>query len=120
MKHGHPAVVLASGLPLLKKNPFTRQLQTIARALETRGWKSDIAGRDPEVSGKRRVEKQIKKGMGATWMQADYPMDFTFMHTFTYEDLPNIEPVVETAVQRAEVKVEERKHYFNNLYRWRK
>jgi hypothetical protein len=61
MKHGHPAVVLASGLPLLKKNSFTRQLQTIARALEIRGWKSDIVGRDPEVSGKRRVGKQIER-----------------------------------------------------------
>jgi hypothetical protein len=61
MKHGHPAVVLASRLPLLKKNSFTRQLQTIARALEIRGWKSDIVGRDPEVSGKRRVGKQIER-----------------------------------------------------------
>jgi hypothetical protein len=42
MKHSHPTVVLASGLPLLKKNPFTRQLQTIARELEIRDWKSDI------------------------------------------------------------------------------
>jgi len=53
--------VPASGLPLLKKNSFTWHLLTIARALEIRGWKSDIAGRDPEVSGKRRVEKQIEQ-----------------------------------------------------------
>ena len=61
MKHGHAAVVLASGLPLLKKNSFTRHLLTIARALKIRSCKSDIAGRDPEVSGKQRVEKQIEQ-----------------------------------------------------------
>ncbi len=82
MKRSHRAVVLASGLPLLKNNSFTRQLQTLARALEIRGWKTDIAGRDPEDSGKRQDKKGINQLLvlhgPVAFILLGYPDQFPF------------------------------------------
>ena len=60
-----------------------------------------------------------QEGMGATWMQADYSKDFTFMKTFEYRDLTSIDSCVRQAAAWAEDKVQDRRQFFNNLYSWR-
>lgn len=60
-----------------------------------------------------------QEGQGATWMQADYNLDFSFLEQFTYPAIHNMDPCVDSAVKWAEKKVEERKKYFNKLYHWR-
>lgn len=60
-----------------------------------------------------------QEGQGATWMQADYGLDFSFMEQFTYPSMNSMNPCVKSAVKWAERKVEERKEYLNNLYHWR-
>lgn len=60
-----------------------------------------------------------EKNRGATWMQADYPLDFSFMNTFTYSNKNQINLAVDNAVDWAEQKIQERQEYFNKLYNWR-
>jgi hypothetical protein len=60
-----------------------------------------------------------QEGMGATWMQADYPLDFSFMKTFSYSTRTRINAAVEKAVEWAEKKLNERKSFFNHMYSWR-
>ena len=60
-----------------------------------------------------------EKGLGATMMQADYPLDYSFMKMFTYPSISDMDPVIDNAIKWAELKVEERRKYFNNLYGWR-
>lgn len=60
-----------------------------------------------------------QEGTGATWMQADYDLDFSFMSQFTYSSLKEIDSCIDSIVEWAEKKVEERKEHFNKLYRWR-
>jgi predicted aspartyl protease len=58
-------------------------------------------------------------GMGASWMQADYSKDFSFMTTSTYPELDSLQPRVDDAVRWAEAKLEDRRQFFNGLYSWR-
>ncbi len=60
-----------------------------------------------------------QEGMGATWMQADYSLDYGFMKTFKYSDLEGINSAVDASVEWAETKQEERRSFLNNLYHWR-
>jgi predicted aspartyl protease len=60
-----------------------------------------------------------EEGRGATWMQADYAVDYTFIETFRYPNLEEISSVVDKAVEWSRKKIEERKVIFNRLYRWR-
>lgn len=60
-----------------------------------------------------------EEGKGATWMQADFPLDFSFMKIFTYSSAKQIGSAVDNAVQWAEGKIEERKAFFDRLYNWR-
>jgi predicted aspartyl protease len=60
-----------------------------------------------------------QEGLGATWMQADYALDFPFIKTFKYSNIEEIEPFVDAAVAWAEAKIEERRTFFNDLYHWR-
>lgn len=60
-----------------------------------------------------------QEGMGATWMQADYPIDFSFIETFHYRTLADLPHTVGQAIEWAEKKLNERKLYFNRLYSWR-
>ncbi len=61
-----------------------------------------------------------EQGKGATWMQADYHIDFPFMKTFYYPNVEKINDVVDAAIIWAENKIEERRNFFNGLYEWRK
>jgi len=60
-----------------------------------------------------------QEGMGATWMQADYPLDFSFIKTFFYPTRTETPSAVEKAAEWAEKKLNERKLYFDRLYSWR-
>lgn len=60
-----------------------------------------------------------ERGKGATWMQADYPIDYAFMRSFEYENESEIRAAVTLAVDWAERKVAERTTLFNRLYPWR-
>jgi hypothetical protein len=60
-----------------------------------------------------------EQGKGATWMQSDYNVDYSFMKTFYYPSLRKIDEVVDTAIKWAEDKIEERRLKFNKLYKWR-
>jgi predicted aspartyl protease len=60
-----------------------------------------------------------EKGHGATMMQADYQLDFSFMKTFIYSNIKNIDTTVDDAIKWTEIKIEERRKYFNKLYGWR-
>jgi predicted aspartyl protease len=59
-------------------------------------------------------------GRGATWMQSDYCVDYSFMKTFYYPSSKELEVVVDTAVEWAERKIKERRSKFNAIYGWRK
>jgi len=61
-----------------------------------------------------------EEGKGATWMQADYDVDYNYIKTFTYKDFSNIKNAVDKAIKWAENRIQIRKTYFNNLYKWRK
>lgn len=61
-----------------------------------------------------------EEGRGATWMQSDYNVDYSFMKTFYYPSLKEINPVVDAAIEWAEQKIDERRLRFNDLYKWRK
>lgn len=58
-------------------------------------------------------------GLGATWMQSDYPMDYSFIKTFSYASIDNIKASVQQAVKWGEEKVRERAEMLNQLYTWR-
>jgi len=60
-----------------------------------------------------------EEGKGATWMQVDYPLDFSFMKIFKYSSVKQIDSAVNNAVKWAEKKIVERKAFFNRLYSWR-
>ena len=60
-----------------------------------------------------------EKGRGATWMQADYPVDFSFIETFEYSNVNEIGSAVDKSVEWALKKIDERKAFFNSIYRWR-
>lgn len=60
-----------------------------------------------------------QKGRGATWMQADYPIDLKFIKTFSYATKTEIPNTVEKAVKWAEKKLNERMSYLDKLYSWR-
>ncbi len=60
-----------------------------------------------------------QEGMGATWMQADYPLDYSFMKTFKYSNLAGIKSAIDASVEWAETKQEERRNFLNALYHWR-
>lgn len=61
-----------------------------------------------------------QEGLGATWMQADYPLDYSFMKTFSYALMADIKVSVQQAVKWGEEKVRERAEMLNQLYTWRK
>jgi len=61
-----------------------------------------------------------ERGKGATWMQADYPIDYPFMKVFEYPDPASMPLYVMKAVEWAEKKQTKRKKMFDNLYTWRK
>lgn len=58
-------------------------------------------------------------GLGATWMQVDYPIDYSFMKIFSYKNLKNIGKSVQEAVKWAEDIIQKRQQVFNRLYPWR-
>jgi clan AA aspartic protease len=60
-----------------------------------------------------------EKGRGATWMQVDYPVDYSFIETFTYSNANEIDSAVDKAVEWARKKMDQRKESFNSIYRWR-
>ncbi len=60
-----------------------------------------------------------EEGRGATWMQADYSVDFSFINTFAYPNVDEIPQAVDKAVGWARMKIKERKEFFNRIYRWR-
>ena len=57
---------------------------------------------------------------GATWMQADYGIDFKFMKTFIYSDISKIPEAVKQAVEWAEKQLKNRADLLNSTYPWRK
>lgn len=57
------------------------------------------------------------KGIGSTWMQADYEQDFNFIKFFDYSEL-NLDTVSE-AIEWGTNKINERKENFNQKYIWR-
>jgi len=61
-----------------------------------------------------------ERGKGATWMQSDYSIDYSFMKTFHYSNLKEIDSIVDNASEWAEKKIKERRAAFNKLYKWRK
>lgn len=61
-----------------------------------------------------------EEGKGATWMQADYPVDFKFIHTFSYSDISKISAVTKQAAYWAEDWLNIRTGNLNSLYPWRK
>ena len=58
-------------------------------------------------------------GKGATWMQADYSVDYPFIKTFEYPSSLDVSGKVDEAVKWAEQKLEQRRQEFNRLYPWR-
>lgn len=60
-----------------------------------------------------------QEGLGATWMQADYSLDYSFIRSFHYPTLESIKAFVDAAVEWAEAKLEERRNFLNGLYHWR-
>lgn len=60
-----------------------------------------------------------EEGKGATWMQSDYPLDYSFIKVFKYSSLSQIDDILSEVIKWAELKLEERRKYFNNLYHWR-
>jgi hypothetical protein len=60
-----------------------------------------------------------EKGKGATWMQSDYRVDFSFIDIFEYPDVAGIPLAVDQAVKWADKKLDDRKNVFNSLYTWR-
>jgi hypothetical protein len=52
-------------------------------------------------------------------MQTDYSFDYSFMETFTYSTADEISSAVDKAVEWARKKIDQRKEFFNSLYRWR-
>ncbi len=60
-----------------------------------------------------------EQGRAATMMQADYALDFSFLKTFTYSSLNDIDSTVDNAIKWAEIKIDERRKFFNQLYSWR-
>jgi len=60
-----------------------------------------------------------EEGKGATWMQSDYPLDFAFMKTITYSEMKDIDSALDAAIEWAENKVNDRRAFFNKLYKWR-
>ncbi|MCX5904302.1 MAG: retropepsin-like aspartic protease [Proteobacteria bacterium] len=60
-----------------------------------------------------------EKGRGATWMQSDYPVDYSFITVIEYSDIRGIPDVVEQAIEWAKNKLDERKSFFDKIYRWR-
>lgn len=58
-------------------------------------------------------------GHRATLMQADYGLDFSFVETFEYTDMPGIQDCVDRAVKWANGKLAERTKYLESLYRIR-
>ncbi len=60
-----------------------------------------------------------EQGQGATMMQTDYPLDFSFMKTFTYSSLNEMDSAVDDSIEWAEIKIDERRKFFNQLYGWR-
>ena len=61
-----------------------------------------------------------EENKGATWMQADYSIDYNFMQTFTYTDVSKISEVVKQSVVWAEEQLKKRTELLNSLYHWRK
>jgi hypothetical protein len=61
-----------------------------------------------------------KQGGGSSFMVTDYFKDFDFMEEFTYsDDEISLATSIGSAIDWAETKITERKHYFNSLYPWR-
>lgn len=60
-----------------------------------------------------------EEGKGATWMQSDYPLDYSFISVFHYSDVGKIPQAVDQAVDWARKKLDERKRFFDKLYSWR-
>lgn len=42
-------------------------------------------------------------------MQADYPLDYSFMETFTYSNVNELDSAVDKAVEWARKKIDQRK-----------
>jgi hypothetical protein len=60
-----------------------------------------------------------EKGKGSSFMVTDYFKDYDFMEEFVYE-LDSIQLILKKALDWAEKKIQERIHYYDNLYPWRK
>lgn len=61
-----------------------------------------------------------EENKGATWMQADYPIDSKIINIFKYSDVSKIPDVVKKAVEWAEMQLKYRTEMLNSLYSWRK
>ena len=61
-----------------------------------------------------------EENKGATWMQADYKIDYNFIKTFTYSDITRIPETVKLSVEWAEKELKKRTELLNELYHWRK
>jgi len=59
-------------------------------------------------------------GSGATRMQADYEMDYSFIKTFTYADVKNVDDAVRSTIEWAEQKIRERQEALGRFYPWRR
>jgi len=60
-----------------------------------------------------------EKGRVATWMQADYGLDFAFVRTLEYASLADLNHCVDQAVGWANKKILERREYLDEVRRMR-
>ncbi len=61
-----------------------------------------------------------EENRGATWMQADYSVDYNFMQSFTYSNISKIPDTVKQSVTWAEKQLKNRTDLLNSIYHWRK
>ena len=60
-----------------------------------------------------------ESGKGSSYMVTDYFKDFDFIKEFEYKDSVSIREPLERALNWAELKLQERREYYNSLYPWR-
>ena len=74
------------------------------------------------MSTNRIVTATIREeGTGSSYMVTDYHKDFDFMNEFTFNSLKKgaLEDAIDKAVEWAEIKIAERREFFDKTYHWR-
>jgi hypothetical protein len=61
-----------------------------------------------------------ERGLGSSYMVTDYFKDYEFMEEFEYLNVEALSETLKEAVSWAELQIQTRADYYNNLYPWRK